>query len=109
MDAKAKPAAFAACGTAPTPACTLVIFGAGGDLTKRLLMPALYDLAGAGLLDAGFSVIGIDHVDNTDEGWRASLSAALQAFATDASAEFHPDRIDPAAWGFVRDRLSYLK
>src|SRR4051794_39051910 len=78
-------------GDAPAPPCTLVIFGAGGDLTKRLLMPALYDLAGAGLLDPDLKVIGIDHAENTDEGWRASLSAALEAFAKDASAEFHPD------------------
>ena len=42
----------AACGTKPAPPCTLVIFGAAGDLTKRLLMPSLYNLAGAGLLDA---------------------------------------------------------
>ena len=32
------------------PSCTMVIFGAGGDLTKRLLMPALYNLARTELL-----------------------------------------------------------
>ncbi len=50
MDAPVEPTARSAPGTAPAPACTLVIFGAGGDLTKRLLMPALHDLAGSGLL-----------------------------------------------------------
>ena len=58
-------------GDAPAPACTLAIFGAGGDLTKRLLAPALYDLAGAGLLNPDFKIVGIDHAENTDEGWRA--------------------------------------
>ena len=35
----------------PAPPCVLVIFGAGGDLTRRLLVPALYNLAVAKLLD----------------------------------------------------------
>lgn len=38
-------------GTQCAPACELVIFGAGGDLTKRLLMSSRYDLAGSHLLD----------------------------------------------------------
>ncbi len=40
----------------PAPACTMVIFGANGDLTKRLLMPALYNLSGGKLLDDQFSI-----------------------------------------------------
>ena len=43
----------------PAPPCTLVIFGAAGDLTKRLLVPALYNLRRAGLLPEAFSVIGV--------------------------------------------------
>ena len=39
--------------------CCFVIFGASGDLTRRLLVPALYNLAAAGLLADGFSVIGV--------------------------------------------------
>ncbi|KQP94901.1 glucose-6-phosphate dehydrogenase [Methylobacterium sp. Leaf113] len=89
------------------PPCTLVIFGAGGDLTKRLLMPALYNLAAGGLLDPGFRVIGVDHNPNTDEGWRKDLSETMQSFTTDRTSEFHPERIDPKAWGFVRERLSF--
>ena len=42
-------------GAAPPPACTLVIFGATGDLTHRLLMPALYNLGHWGLLPKDFS------------------------------------------------------
>lgn len=97
------------CGVRPAPACTLVIFGAGGDLTKRLLMPALYDLAGSSLLDPHIRVIGVDRAENTDEGWRASLSEALQSFTKDPTAEFYTPKIDPQAWGFVRERLTYLK
>jgi len=42
----------------PADPCTLVIFGASGDLTKRLLLPSLVNLAEDGLLPAEFSVIG---------------------------------------------------
>ena len=44
------------------PSSTMVIFGAGGDLTKRLLMPALYNLARTGLLPAQFALVGVDRV-----------------------------------------------
>ena len=93
----------------PAPPCTLVIFGAAGDLTKRLLMPALYNLAGGGLLDEGFSVLGVDHNELTDEGWRQTLSDTMDSFPEDPSAEFHPDSIDPKTWGFVRERLHVMQ
>ena len=89
------------------PPCTLVIFGASGDLTKRLLMPALYNLAEAGQLSDDVRIIGVDHNENTDEGWRRDLSDALQESTKDPDAEFHPAQIDEAPWAFVRDRLRY--
>ena len=93
----------------PAPPCTLVIFGAGGDLTKRLLMPALYNLAGGGLLDGGFSVLGVDHNPLTDEGWRDDLTETMQSFTQDPSAEFHADHIDETTWSFVRERLHVMQ
>ena len=102
------PAPQAATGPEPAPACTLVIFGAGGDLTKRLLMPALYNLARSHLLDGDFAVIGVDHHDNDDEGWRAALSETMHSFTQDEAAEFHVERIEPAAWDWVLRRLRYL-
>jgi glucose-6-phosphate 1-dehydrogenase len=99
----------AACGTKAAPPCTLVIFGAAGDLTKRLLMPALYNLSGAGLLAEGFKILGVDHNDNSDEGLRQDLTATMESFTKDATSEFHADHIDPKAWGFVRDRIHFLK
>jgi glucose-6-phosphate 1-dehydrogenase len=89
------------------PPCTLVIFGASGDLTKRLLMPALYNLSAGKLLPEGFRIVGVDHNENTDAGWRQSLGETLQSFTTDHTAEFHPDHIDADAWGFVRERLHF--
>ena len=103
-EAKAAP-----CGTEPAPPCTLVVFGAMGDLTKRLLMPSLYNLAGSRLLDPGFTILGIDHNDNTDAGLRAALTEAMEGFAADPNSEFHADHVDPERWGFVRERIHFLK
>lgn len=52
------PARRAPAAASPAPACTLVILGARGDLTERLLIPAIYNLASQGLLDDGFRMIG---------------------------------------------------
>ncbi|WP_407529021.1 glucose-6-phosphate dehydrogenase [Methylobacterium oryzisoli] len=109
MTASCKPTADSASGTAPAPACTLVIFGAGGDLTKRLLMPALYNLAGAGLLNEGTGILGLDRLDLDDAGWAQSLTETMESFTHAATAEFHVPKIDETAWGFVRERLHYLK
>jgi len=95
-------------GTRPAPACSIVVFGAVGDLTKRLLMPAIYNLAGSGLLDDATQIIGADHNARTAESWRAELSSELESFTSDASAEFHPDHIDTATWDWVAKRLDYV-
>src|SRR4051812_21476671 len=54
--------------------CVLVIFGASGDLTKRLLMPALYNLACDGLLPEQFALVGADIIELTTEQFRAKMS-----------------------------------
>ena len=91
----------------PAPACTLVIFGAAGDLTKRLLMPSLYNLRLSGLLQDGFRIIGVDHNPGDDEQYRTALTTAMEGFVTDKGGEFASDGLDQAAWGWVRERLSY--
>ncbi|MBL9153441.1 MAG: glucose-6-phosphate dehydrogenase [Verrucomicrobiales bacterium] len=53
--------------------CTLVIFGATGDLTHRKLIPALYNLAAAGELPAGVRVVGFARRPKTDDEFRAGL------------------------------------
>ena len=89
------------------PPCTLVIFGAGGDLTKRLLMPSLYDLASAQRLDDGFKVHGVDLAQQDTDSWRKSLTDTMQSFTTDKTAEFYVPKLDDTAWTWVTDRLSY--
>ncbi|NNE90786.1 MAG: glucose-6-phosphate dehydrogenase [Verrucomicrobiales bacterium] len=53
--------------------CTLVIFGATGDLTHRKLIPALYNLAADGDLPVGLQVIGFARREKSDEEFRAGL------------------------------------
>src|SRR6185436_5397944 len=43
----------------PAPPCVMVIFGGAGDLTKRKLVPALYNLATSGLLGEAFAIVAI--------------------------------------------------
>ena len=45
----------------PADPCVMVIFGAGGDLTGRKLIPALYNLAKAELLSREFAIVGTSH------------------------------------------------
>lgn len=104
-DASAPSAAPA--GKHRAPACTLVIFGAGGDLTKRLLMPALYNLAVDGLLDDGMRILGVNHGARETQQWRDDLHAALEQFAADKASTFHAGKLDDNAWNWVAQRLDY--
>ncbi len=89
------------------PACSFVIFGAGGDLTRRLLMPALYNLRLAGLLDEGFRIIGVDAREMDDEAFRAHLGEAMTHFVTERRGDT-AGTLDQAAWNWMSTRLSYL-
>jgi glucose-6-phosphate 1-dehydrogenase len=62
--------------------CSLVIFGASGDLTHRLLIPALYNLAASGLLDDAFSIIGVARKELSGDAFRSNLEKSLREFAT---------------------------
>ena len=59
------------------PPATLVIFGAGGDLTKRLVVPALYHLVQAGRLPDAFAVIGVDRSDTHHSDGIGRFNAAI--------------------------------
>ncbi len=91
----------------PAPACTLVIFGANGDLTKRLLMPALYNLSGAKLLDDGFSVMGVDRDEGTDSEFQGRQKAMMQSFTPAAGGEFAESSLNAEWWGWLEQRLHY--
>ena len=80
---------------------SLVIFGAGGDLTKRLVVPALYHLVQAGKLSDHFAITGVDHNDQTTEQWRQSLTNMMQTLTP-------AGRIDARAWSWLTDRMHYM-
>ena len=89
------------------PPCQFVIFGAGGDLTRRLLMPALYNLRLAGLLDDGFSIIGVDAREMDGATFRNHLGEAMTHFVTERRGDV-AGRLDQACWDWMSERLSYL-
>ncbi len=84
----------------------MVIFGAGGDLTKRLIAPALYNLACAKLLPNEFAIIGVDLADITAETWHHSLEQMVKEFvqAGRNGAAFNQD-----VWNWLTSRMSYLR
>ncbi|MGA3402262.1 MAG: glucose-6-phosphate dehydrogenase, partial [Acetobacteraceae bacterium] len=93
----------------PPGPCAMVIFGAGGDLTKRLLVPALYNLSRTGLLPEHFAIVGVDAVDQDAAAWSKSLRDMLQSFVGNAASESRIDAVDDTAWQRLTDAMSYLK
>jgi glucose-6-phosphate 1-dehydrogenase len=95
----------------PSPAdpCAMVVFGAGGDLTARLLTPALYNLSRTKILPENFAFIGVDHGEGTADSLRNHLYGMLESFVGSLAAEFAVDKIDEAAWKRLAERISYVQ
>jgi glucose-6-phosphate 1-dehydrogenase len=89
--------------------CVIIIFGAFGDLTKRLVMPALYNLARTRVLPDNIGIIGVDLADGTAEGWAAHLHTMLESFVGNANSEFDIDAIDEGLWQGLAGRMSYVQ
>src|SRR5947209_4189893 len=66
----------------PGDPCIVVIFGAAGDLTKRKLIPALYNLSTYGLLPREVAVVGVARRPFGDGEFRAQMATELEQFAT---------------------------
>jgi glucose-6-phosphate 1-dehydrogenase len=62
------------------PPCTLVIFGASGDLTRRLLAPAIAHLSRDGAISSEFAIIGVARSPMSDEEFRAYLEGGAREF-----------------------------
>src|SRR5882672_399718 len=84
----------------PNPPCIMVIFGAAGDLTKRKLIPALYNLKKSNLLSDNFAVIGVARAEFGDEEFRSRLGDDMNKFAT--------EDVDAQTWSWLAERLYYL-
>ena len=65
----------------PGPPCVFVIFGASGDLTKRKLVPALFNLGCLGLLPEHFAVLGVAITPGDDASFRAQMTEDIHKFA----------------------------
>jgi glucose-6-phosphate 1-dehydrogenase len=81
--------------------CAFVVFGAMGDLTRRKLLPSLYNLRANGLLPREFTFIGVAR--------RALDDARYREYATSAAREFATRPLDDALWAEFAERVHYVK
>jgi len=71
----------------PAPPCLFIIFGIAGDLTKRLLFPALCNLGSAGLLNENFSIVGIARKPYDTASFAEQLKKDIEEFISDPAAK----------------------
>ena len=90
------------------PPANLVIFGAGGDLTKRLVVPALYNLVRARRLPDNFSIVGVGRGAEDTSSWRHNLRQMMGSLIADGGGEFQATGIDEAAWNWLEQRMTFL-
>ncbi|HUY27386.1 MAG TPA: glucose-6-phosphate dehydrogenase [Candidatus Binataceae bacterium] len=83
----------------PGDPCTMVIFGAAGDLTKRKLIPALYNLLHSKLLPDKFAIVGVSMQEYGDQDFRDLLSGEVKQYAG--------DRIDTKLWNSFVSKIYY--
>ena len=87
--------------SSPGERCILVLFGASGDLAKRLLMPTLYNLACDHLLPKRFAVVGMALEGWSTDEFRERMSRDIRSFNTRTD-------FDSAVWTDLCNRLYYL-
>jgi len=87
----------------------MILFGATGDLAKRLVVPALYNLSCAGELPEHFALIGVARGEDDVESWRQTLYDALKGFVGNGSGTFSTDRIDEDAWKRLADGMFFVQ
>ncbi len=107
-------------GARPGDPCALVIFGAAGDLTKRLLVPSLYNLRSSELLPKNFAVVGVTAAKFSDEEFRDKLTRDIRKFSRSPVQEelwdwFKPkiyyqsgDFRDPTLYQQLKDKLAVV-
>jgi glucose-6-phosphate 1-dehydrogenase len=84
----------------PAGPCTMVLFGAGGDLTKRKLIPAIYNLANGKLLPEKFAIVGLSTKPLSNEEFRQRMTVEIQQYAVDG--------VDKNSWDWFVKRLYYI-
>src|SRR5262249_42774760 len=84
----------------PGDPCVMVIFGAAGDLTRRKLIPALYNLANEQLLSREFAIIGVARTPLSTDEFREKVSKDIKEYATGP--------VDSDLWEWFVRRMYYL-
>jgi glucose-6-phosphate 1-dehydrogenase len=84
------------------PSCAIVIFGASGDLARRKLIPAIYELAREKLLDDKSYVVGFSRSAMSDEQFRKTAREAVEKHA-------RTKPIDESVWKSLEPRLFYAQ
>jgi glucose-6-phosphate 1-dehydrogenase len=84
------------------PPCAVVIFGASGDLAKRKLIPAVYEMARENLLNDSTYVVGYSRSPMTDEQYRKIARDAVQQHARSKP-------VDEAVWKKIEPRIYYTQ
>ena len=85
-----------------TDPCSIVFFGASGDLFKRMLLPAVYSMRLKGILPSEFAIVGYSRTEYTDESFRTYCKAQLDLFAPDDQKPKGP------IWDDFARRISYM-
>jgi len=96
----------------PGDPCALVIFGAAGDLTKRLLVPSLYNLHASNLLPENFAIVGVTAAKFSDEEFREKLTKDIHEFARSPAQKEQWDWFKPKIYyhsGDFRDPNLYMQ
>src|SRR6267143_2762735 len=81
--------------------CTVVIFGASGDLTKRKLVPALYRLVQERLVPAEFAIVGLARTAMSDDAFRDKMKESVAQFSEAKS-------VDEEVWHSFAQGIFYL-
>jgi glucose-6-phosphate 1-dehydrogenase len=81
--------------------CTIVFFGASGDLMKRMLLPAMYNLRISDTLPTNFGIVGVSRSELSDDAFREEAKTSIDTFSRSGEAK------DPLWSDFAR-RLSYV-
>jgi glucose-6-phosphate 1-dehydrogenase len=87
-------------GTGTAEPTTVVLFGASGDLAKRKVIPALFDLAQHNSLGPRYAIVGFSRTPMTDDSFRTTIGEAAKTIS-----EVGP--IDPAKWKEFSENLYY--
>jgi glucose-6-phosphate 1-dehydrogenase len=94
---------------AVAPPTTLFLFGAHGDLVKRLLMPALYNLTRDGLVGESLHIVGVDHNAISDADFAKKLEDFIRQEAAGKVAQGGKDPLEPELWASLASRISYVQ